>query len=171
VTFLTGAPTDSVTLTWGAAQQFSKVMIRELAPWGNSPGAGASVMTKNKLEYWYGSGWLPCPTVAKNHSNLVGAYSNTTAVSTLGYFGGEQWTYTFYDGHWCHNVDFAVSVTTTKLRWTITAASYGHLPGLNAAAYAPYGYLGDTNPGVRVLEIQVFQNGPPPTAQPYFPHL
>jgi hypothetical protein len=168
VTFWSGAVPDSLTFTWSTGQTIKKVMIRQLAPWYNFHPTGlesASAMVAGKLEYWNGSGWLPCPTVAANHWNGEGVYNNTTAVSNLGLMGGSPWMVTFYDNHWCHNIDFAFSITTTRIRWTITNVSYGHVPDANAAAYAPFGFYAAQTRQVPVSEVLIIQGtaAPSPT--------
>lgn len=155
---------DSVTLTWSTAQTFNKIVIRQVPPWTNWY---AAAMTQGKLEYWNGSGWLPCPTVAARHWNSTGVYSNPTAMCQLGVIGGIDYMVTFYDQNWNHNVDLQIPITTTKLRWTVTASGIGQLPNSDAAAYYP------TNDPQQLMcsELQVFQIGAAPATQTYLPHL
>lgn len=129
---------DAVTLQWGSAQTIKKVLIRQCVPWAN---VHSAAMTAGKLEYWNGSGWLPCPTVAKNHWDGRGNYVNSTAVGFLGQAAGQRRMLTFYDQNWCHNVDLSASITTTKLRWTVTRSGYGHLPDERTATYAPFNFI------------------------------
>jgi hypothetical protein len=64
------------------------------------------------------------------------------------------------------STDLQIPVTTTKLRWTVTASSIGHLPDVQIAGFSS---LGDPQQ-ISCSEIQVFQIGPPPAATGYFPH-
>lgn len=159
---------EAITLTWATEQTVSKVVIRQLAPWTNFPAPnGACAMVRGRLEYWNGSGWLPCPTVARAHWDDTGNYDNTTATSFLGQVGGSPYMLTFYDLNWCHNVDLAVPITTTKLRWTVTEATYGHLPDADCANYAPFGFGGLWEREVACSEILVIAaSSPPPTVGP-----
>ena len=154
---------DSVTLTWATAQPIKKVVIRQLAPWTNWY---ATAMTAGKLEYWNGSGWLPVPTVAKNHWDAHGSYSNATATSTLGQVGGLPYMISFYDQHWCHNIDLAQTIVTTKLRWTVTQSGYGQIPDVNSASFG--GFLGDQPQELLCSELLVIQGVAPP-ANSYVP--
>jgi hypothetical protein len=62
---------------------------------------------------------------------------------------------TWYDQNWCHNVDFSVPVTTTKLRWTVTLAGYGDVPDINAATYAPFDFIDFPNSKLRLMCSEV----------------
>lgn len=155
-----GVP-ETITLTWDEPQTIGKVLIRQTSPWTNYN--GSSAMTKGRIEYWNGSGWLPCPTVARAHWDGRGRYNNTTTDSFLSYVGGAPYELTWYDQNWCHNVDLAVPITTTKLRWTVTEVTYGDVPNKDAAAFAPSGFIDfeNTQPRLMVSEIVVVEGSIP----------
>lgn len=131
---------DTVLLTWGGNQQISCVLIRQLPPWtdvGVSSGSGypACAMLTGKLEYWDGSAYQPCPTMAKNHWDSAGNYNNTTAGTSttfqcdLGHdtdYSYVTW-FSLYDNNWVLNVPFTVAVNTMRIRLTVSTVSNGHL--------------------------------------------
>lgn len=145
---------DAVTLEWDDPQTVQKLVIRQLAPWAN---VYATAMTEGKLEYWIGGSWVLMPTVPGNHWDARGRYSNPTATSELGQVGAAGYMVSFYDQHWCHNVDLSYPVTTTKVRWTVTETGYGHIPDIDAAAYAPFDFITLCVPQLSCSEFLVFQ--------------
>lgn len=153
---------DSLTLTWDDEQTVKKVLIRQIAPFANNH---ATAMVEGRLEFWNGSGWLPCPTVAENHWDSRGRYVNETAASFLSRVGNGRRAVSFYDNNWQHNVDLAVPVVTTALRWTVTRSGYGHVPDRFAALYAPFGFIGLPGVEQRIMcsEIVVLSDDEAPT--------
>jgi hypothetical protein len=149
---------DSIVLEWDTPQVIGKVMLRQCAPWVD---VYTAAMTEGRLEYWNGSGWLPCPTVAGNHWDRTGRYENTTAHATLGQVGGQTTLISFYDQHWCHNVDLEYAITTTKLRLTVTQAGTGEIPD-EASLHYSYntGVLGEAHQ-FTIGEILVIESQTP----------
>lgn len=134
---------EAITLTWASETTFDDVLIRQMAPWANiggEPGAGSDVMLAGKLEYWNGTEWVACPTIANSHWDINGNYSNPTAHTYASNLGHDNDTtgatatqhnpsyYSTFDQEWCHNVRFSQKITTTQLRWTVTAGSRGNMP-------------------------------------------
>lgn len=135
---------DYVELDWGASVTLNKVMIRQMSPWIDVD--NASAMTAGTLQYWNNASsvWTGCPTAPTNHWDTAGNYSNTSAVSSVGIVGQAPYNITFWDNHWCHNIDFAIPVITTKLRLTVTNTSYGEIPDSAGATFAHTIYTGHT---------------------------
>lgn len=140
---------EALTFTWATPQRIAKILIRQVAPWMNYNGSCA--MTRGRLEYWNGSGWLPCPTVPRAHWDARGRYANDTTDTFVGRAGDGSFMPTWYDNNWCHNVDLAVPIKTTQLRWTVTETSRGTVPNADAAAFVPFGYAGFPNAQQRVM--------------------
>lgn len=153
---------DAITLTWSTSQPIKKVVIRQAPPWANYQ---ACAMIQGKLEYWNGSGWLPCPTVAARHWNAIGQYNNTTATATLAQIASSPRMLTWYDMNWCHNVDLSITIQTTALRWTVTAASFGEIPTVGAAVYAFFPVAGQNTSFAQLMcsEILVILGAAPPS--------
>lgn len=160
---------EVVELEWEAPQQIDKVLIRQLAPWINYPAGGASAMVEARLEYWNGSGWLPCPTVERAHWDRVGRYNNDTADSFIGSSGAVPGMISFYDQNWCHNVDLSEPITTTRLRLVVTRTTYGELPDFLSLRQAPYNLASYVSQRLTISQIAVFsaEDAVPPTFGPF----
>jgi hypothetical protein len=158
-----------VTLEWDAPVTIDRVLIRQLAPWVNSPPGCASAMLEGNLEYWNGSGWLPCPTVAQAHWDDRGGYLNDTAQSFLGKVGETPCKVSFYDQQWCHNIGLRVPVTTTKIRMRVKRTTVGSIPDYSALVHAPYGLvdLGDQRLVISQIAVLAHDGGPLPTVAPF----
>jgi hypothetical protein len=158
---------DSIVLEWDTPQVIGKVMLRQCAPWVD---VYTAAMTEGRLEYWNGSGWLPCPTVAGNHWDRTGRYENTTAHATLGQVGGQTTLISFYDQHWCHNVDLEYAVITIKLRLTVTQAGTGEIPDKNSLYYGYNREIADLGGQFTIGEILVIESqAPEDTGVTYVP--
>lgn len=148
---------ERIELEWDEPQTIGKVIIRQLAPWVNFPAGGASAMVDAALEYWNGSGWLPCPLVPSNHWSAAGEYHNETAISELAKIGSPAYRLTFYDQNWCHNIDFSIPIKTTRLRLTVSRTTAGNLPDVQSLLHAPYGLAaGGYGESLVISQIEVF---------------
>lgn len=156
IVFMTSQTPDYVELRWGSPTTIGKVLLRQLPPWPNFPSGGADAMLDGKLEAYIGGSWVPVPTVARNHWNDRGVYSNPTRGSFLATIGAQSYRTTFFDQHWCHNIDLSVPVTTTRLRLTCNKSSVGNVTDATAIAGDKFNVLQTLHERLMVSQLAVF---------------